>query len=150
ILRYWLDEQPLAVSAASRGWVVPNVPDVAFVNLAFPSGAIANVHLAWLAPSKLRQTVVVGSRKMVVYDDTSREPVRVHDSGAMLGDPESFGEFRLTYRSGVILSPTIEPTEPLVVELRDFCHAIRENVEPTSSPQIGLEIVETIEAVDRA
>jgi predicted dehydrogenase len=150
ILRYWLDEQALAVSATSRGWVIPTVPDVAFVNLGFPSGAIANVHLAWLAPTKLRQTVVVGSRKMVVYDDTSREPVRVHDSGAMLDDPGSFGEYRLTYRSGVILSPPIEPTEPLVIELRDFCHAIRADVEPTSSARIGLEVVETIEAVDQA
>ena len=89
ILRYWLDEQPSSVSATSRCCVMPDVPDVAFVNLCFPSGAIANVHLAWLAPTKLRQTVVVGSEKMVVYDDTSREPVRIHDSGAVLDDPEN-------------------------------------------------------------
>jgi predicted dehydrogenase len=150
ILRYWLGERPSSVLATGRGCLMPNVPDVAFVNLAFPSGVIANVHLAWLAPTKLRQTVVVGSRKMVVYDDTSREPVRVHDSGAELDDPESFGEYRLTYRTGVILSPPIEPTEPLVIELRDFCHAIRAGAEPASSAQIGLEVVEVIEAAEQA
>ena len=150
ILRYWLDEPPATVSATTRNCVLADVPDVAFVNLAFPSGTVANVELAWLAPAKLRRTVVVGSRKMVVYDDTSGEPIRIHDSGASLEDPTTFGEYRLTYRTGPILSPPIEATEPLVIELRDFCRAIREGVEPTSSAQIGLEVVEMIEAVERA
>jgi predicted dehydrogenase len=150
ILRYWLGEPPSSVSANSRGCVMPTMPDVAFVNLGFPSGTIANVHLAWLAPTKLRQTVVVGSRKMVVYDDGSREPIRIHDSGAVLEDPESFGEYRLTYRTGSILSPPIEAAEPLAIELRDFCSAVREGVEPRSSAQIGLDVVEIIEAVDQA
>jgi predicted dehydrogenase len=150
ILRYWLEEKPLSVSATSRGCVMPHRPDVAFVNLCFPSGAIANVHLAWLAPTKLRQTVVVGSRKMVVYDDTSREPVRIHDSGAVLDDPVSFGEYRLTYRTGPIISPPIEATEPLALELRDFCNTIRGKHEPRSSAQIGLDVVEIVEAVELA
>ena len=64
----------------ARGCVMPDSPDVAFINLEFPSGTIANVELSWLAPSKLRRTTVVGSQKMVVYDDTSNEPVRVFDS----------------------------------------------------------------------
>ena len=150
ILRYWLDEAPLFVSATGRGCVMPSVPDVAFVTLGFPTGAIANVHLAWLAPTKLRQTVVVGSRKMVVYDDTSREPVRIHDSGAILDDPETFGEYRLTYRTGSIVSPPIEASEPLSIELRDFSIAIREDVEPNSSPQIGLDVIEIVEAAELA
>jgi len=150
ILRFWLDEPPATLSATTRCCVLTDVPDVAFVNLAFPSGTVANVELAWLAPAKLRRTVVVGSRKMVVYDDTSGEPVRIHDSGASLEDPATFGEYRLTYRTGPILSPPIEATEPLVVELRDFCRAVREGVEPTSSAQIGLEVVQMIEAVEQA
>jgi len=150
ILRYWLGEAPSSVSATSRGCVMPSMPDVAFVNLGFPSGTIANVHLAWLAPTKLRQTVVVGSRKMVVYDDGSREPIRIHDSGAVLEDPETFGESRLTYRTGSIISPPIDASEPLAIELRDFCRAIREDVEPISSAQIGLDVVEMIEAVEQA
>jgi predicted dehydrogenase len=129
---------------------MPSVPDVAFVNLGFPSGLIANVHLAWLAPTKLRQTVVVGSRKMVVYDDTSCESVRIHDSGAVLDDPMSFGEYRLTYRTGPIISPPIEATEPLALELRDFCSAIREGHDPRSSAQIGLDVLEMVEAAESA
>ena len=76
ILRYWLDESPTQVMAMSRGCILPDIPDVAFVTLEFPSGTIANVELSWLAPSKLRRTTIIGSRKMVVYDDTSSEPVR--------------------------------------------------------------------------
>ena len=96
ILRYWLDEMPTHVSALSRGCVIPDTPDVAFINLEFASGTIAHVELSWLAPSKLRRTAIVGSRKMVVYDDTSTEPVRVFDSGATLRDPETFGEYQLS------------------------------------------------------
>jgi predicted dehydrogenase len=150
ILRYWLDEQPSSVAATSRGCVVPDMPDVAFVTLGFPSGTIANVHLAWLAPTKLRQTLVVGSRKMVVYDDTSGEPVRIHDSGAILDDPESFGEYRLTYRTGPIVSPPVEAIEPLSLELADFCRAVHTGGQPRSSAAIGLAVVQMIEAVDHA
>ncbi len=89
ILRYWLGETPSRVSALSRGFVIPSIPDVAFVDLEFDSGPIAHVELSWLAPSKLRRTTIVGSRKMVVYDDTSAEPVRVFDSGVELREPET-------------------------------------------------------------
>jgi predicted dehydrogenase len=150
ILCYWLEEQPAAVSATSRGCVLPDMPDVAFVNLDYPSGAIANVHLSWLAPTKLRQTVVVGSRKMVVYDDGSREPVRIHDSGAVLDDPESFGEYRLTYRTGPIVSPPVEAAEPLALELADFCRVVRLGGEPRSSARLGTEVIRIVEAVERA
>ncbi len=83
ILRFWLDETPSHVSAISRGCIIPGVADVAFINLEFASGAIAHVELAWLAPSKLRRTAIVGSRKMVVYDDTSGESVRIFDTGVI-------------------------------------------------------------------
>jgi predicted dehydrogenase len=150
ILRYWLGESPSRVSAMSRGCVFPGTPDVAFINLAYASGLIAQVELAWLAPSKLRRTAVVGSDRMVVYDDTSAEPVRVFDSGATLRDPESFGEYQLSYRTGDIVSPRVEPVEPLLRQMEDFCRAVRERNEPRSSAMIGLEVVELIEAVDRS
>jgi predicted dehydrogenase len=116
----------------------------------YPSGTIAHIELAWLAPSKLRRTAVVGSQRMVVYDDTSPEPVRVFNSGATFRDPESFGEYQLSYRTGDIVSPRIDGVEPLLLQMRDFCDAIRDKVEPRSSAQIGLEVVEIIEAVDRS
>jgi predicted dehydrogenase len=150
ILRYWLDESPTHASALSRGCVMPHIPDVAFINLEYASKAIAHVELSWLAPSKLRRTTVVGSERMVVYDDTSSEPVRVFDSGVMLRDPETFGEYKLTYRTGDIVSPHITAAEPLSVELDDFCNAVRTGGTPRSSSQVGLDVVRTIDAVDRS
>ena len=150
ILRYWLEEAPSNVTAMARGCVMPDSPDVAFINLQFPSGTIANVEISWLAPSKLRRTTVVGSQKMVVYDDTSNEPVRVFDSGVNLRNPESFGEYRLTYRTGDIVSPHIAASEPLFLELQDFASSIRDGGTPRSSAQLGLDVVRTIEAVDES
>jgi len=148
ILRYWLDESPIHVTALSRGCVIPSIADVTFINLEFPSQTIAHVELSWLAPSKLRRTTIVGSEKMVVYDDTSTEPVRVFDSGVTLKNPESFGEYRLTYRTGDIVSPQIGAVEPIRLEMADFCAAIRTSSSPRSTAEIGLEVVRIIEAVD--
>ena len=148
ILRYWLGETPTHVSALTRCCVIPGTPDVAFINLEFPSGAVAHVELSWLAPSKLRRTTVVGSQKMIVYDDTSNEPVRVFDSGVSLPNPETFGEYKLSYRTGDIISPRVEAAEPLYLEMEDFCTSIREGGTPTSSAEIGLEVVRIVEAVD--
>jgi predicted dehydrogenase len=136
------------VSATSRSCILPTTPDVAFIDLEFASGTIAHVELAWLAPSKLRRTTIVGSEKMVVYDDSSPEPVRVFDSGVSLRDPENFGEYRLTYRTGDIVSLQVDTSEPLTLEMRDFCHAIATGDAPRSSGLIGLEVVRMIEAVD--
>ena len=122
--------------------------DVAFINCEFDSGTIAHVELSWLAPSKLRRTTVVGSKKMVVYDDCSNEPVRVYDSGVMPREPESFGEY-LKYRTGDIVSPHIEAVEPIALQMDDFCRAIRSGTTPRSSAQLGLDVVRMIEAAER-
>jgi predicted dehydrogenase len=134
----------------SRSCVLPTSPDVAFVNMQYESGAIVHLELSWLSPVKLRRTAIVGSEKMVVYDDVSNEPVRIFDSGAELPPPETFGEFRLSYRTGDIVSPKIPATEPLALEIADFCAAILDGVAPRSSPEIGLDVIRSIEAVDRS
>jgi predicted dehydrogenase len=148
ILRYWLEETPTHASALSRGCIIPEIPDVTFINLEFESGTIAHVELSWLAPSKLRRTTIVGSRKMIVYDDTSNEPVRVFDSGVLFKDPQTFGEYTLSYRTGDIVSPHLPVAEPLSLELDDFCSAIAGGSTPRSSAELGLEVVRMIEAVD--
>jgi predicted dehydrogenase len=150
ILRYWLGELPAKVGATTRGCVMPDTPDVAFIHLSFDSGTIAHVELAWLAPSKLRRTTIVGSKQMVVYDDTSNEPVRIFDSGANLRDPETFGEYKLTYRTGDIVSPKVGVTEPLALQLTDFCDAIRNRAVPRSTAELGLDVVRVTETVDRS
>jgi predicted dehydrogenase len=148
ILRYWLNEAPSHASALARSCVIPGTPDVAFINLEFPSGTVAHVELSWLAPSKLRRTTIVGSTKMIVYDDVSNEPVRVFDSGISLPDPDSFGEYRLSYRTGDIVSPRVDGAEPLEHEMRDFCNAIRTGSQPRSTWGLGLEVVRMVEAVE--
>jgi predicted dehydrogenase len=150
ILRYWLDETPTYVSAMSRGCVMPDHADIAFINLEYASGTIVHIELSWLAPSKLRRTTLVGSRQMIVYDDTSHEPVRVFDSGVMFRDPETFGEYQLSYRTGDILSPRVDAAEPLLLEMEDFCLSVRGERTPRSSAEMALEGVEVIEAVDES
>ena len=148
ILRYWLEASPTHITAISRSCVMPDTPDVAFINLEFASETIAHVELSWLAPSKLRRTTIIGSEKMVVYDDGSNEPVRVFDSGVVLRDPDTFGEYKMTYRTGDIVSPHLGAAEPLSLEMADFCNSIRAGATPRSSAEIGAEVVGIIEAVD--
>jgi predicted dehydrogenase len=148
ILLYWLGELPNSVGAIGRDSVVKGIPDVAFIDLAYDSGAIAHVELSWLAPSKLRRTVIVGSKKMVVYDDTSSEPVRVFDSGVHYEDPETFGEYQLSYRTGDILSPHLETYEPLAAELTDFLENLRSGTLVTENRRVARDVVRLIEAAE--
>ncbi len=150
ILLYLLGEMPRKVRAVGRDSIVPGIPDVAFVTLTYESGIVANVELSWLAPSKLRRTVIVGSQKMVVYDDGTAEPVRIFDHGVVYRDPETFGQYHLSYRTGDILSPNIATHEPLVEELDDFVSAIRFGHEPESSPSLARQVVELAEAADES
>ena len=150
ILRYWLGEAPVRVSALSRSCVFDDNPDVAFINLQYASGIVAHVELSWLAPTKLRRTTVAASRRMLVYDDTSNEPIRIFDSGADLPDPGSFGEYRLTYRTGDIVSPRMEVAEPLALEMTDFARCARAGTEPRSSAAVGADVVAVVEAAERS
>src|SRR3954451_4949400 len=149
ILLYWLDEHPSQVISTGRACIDSGTEDVAFITCKFDSGTLAHVELSWLAPGKLRRTTVVGSKKMVVYDDCSIEPVRVYDAGVMPRDPESFGEF-LKYRTGDIVSPHIESNEPMALQMEDFCRAIRYGTVPRSSAHLGLDVVRMIEAAERS
>ena len=137
ILRYWLGEPPSHVAAHARCCIIPDIPDVAFMHLEFASGTIAHVEVSWLAPSKLRRTTMVGSQKMLVYDDTSTEPVRIFNSGAELPNPTDFGHYQLTYRTGDIVSPRIDVAEPLLLEMADFCQAVRTGSVRAQAPNSG-------------
>jgi predicted dehydrogenase len=150
ILLYWLNELPVSIRAIGRASIVKDITDVAFVTMKFASGMIVNCELSWLAPSKLRRTVIVGSEKMVIYDDGSSEPVRVFDSGVVYRDPETFGEYHLSYRSGDILSPKIENYEPLGRELRDFVQACRLGTRLEFHTVLARSVVRMIEAAERS
>lgn len=148
ILLYWLGETPTSVRAIGRDSIIPGIADVAFVTLTFPSGIIANVELSWLAPSKLRRTVIVGSERMVIYEDGSGEPIRLFDHGVVYKDPATFGEYHLSYRTGDILSPKLESVEPLAAEMADFISAVRCGESMESHTALARAVTELVEAAD--
>jgi predicted dehydrogenase len=146
ILLYWLDEPVVEIAASGSCVFKEDVPETAFMTLTFASGTTANVQLSWLAPRKVRQMIVVGSKRMVQYDDTAAdEPVRVYDRGMDVGPPSNFGEHQLVYRSGDVVIPRVEAQEPLRLELQDFANAIRTGEEPRSNVELGLDIVAAVE-----
>ncbi len=151
MIMYWLGEVPTEVLAAGKDFVQRGIPDVAFVFLRFASGAIAHVQVSWLAPSKLRRTTVVGSGKMLVYDDTENlEQVKIFDKGVHYKDPDSFGEYQLSYRTGDIVSPKLENFEPLQAEVNDFLTAVRDGRRPRTDGRDGLLVVRVLEAAERS
>jgi predicted dehydrogenase len=149
ILHYWLGETPSTASANGRGCINPQIPDVAFINLTFPSGVVAELQVAWLSPVKLRRTIVVGSKKMLLYDDTeSVEKVKVFDHGVDFRNPETFGEYQLSYRTGDIMSPKIEGTEPLLLETSHFIECLEGGTQPLTGGVAGLAVVASLEAAE--
>ena len=150
ILLYWLEERPDAITAVGRDSIVRGIPDVAFLNPHFPSGILASLELSWLAPSKLRRTVVVGSKKMVVYDDGSAEPIRVFDHGVVFEDPETFGQYQLAYRTGDILSPKLDTAEPIALQFRDFVRSIQSAGAPRGHAELARDVVTVVEQAEEA
>jgi predicted dehydrogenase len=149
ILYYWLGEAAHKVTVTGRACIDAKMSDVAFINLTFPSGVVAEVQVSWLSPVKLRRTIVVGSKKMLLYDDTENvEKVKVFDHGVHVSEPSSFGEFQLSYRTGDIVSPKIEHTEPLAIEAAEFLSAVRHGRRPISDGVSGLQVVASLEAAE--
>jgi predicted dehydrogenase len=146
ILLYWLGHTPETIRATGRDSIVPGIADVAFVTMEFGSGLIASVELSWLAPSKLRRTVIVGSKRMVVYEDGTAEAIKIYDRGVDYKDPESFGEYQLSYRSGDILSPRLSTDEPLALQIADFLQAIRGVGRSEFDLGLALDVVRLAEA----
>jgi predicted dehydrogenase len=149
ILLYWLEQPIVEVAASARSVFQEGVPEAAFLTLTFANGTAANIQISWLAPRKIREMVVVGSQRMIQYDDlASDESVRIYDRGMEFSTPENFGEHQLSYRSGDIIVPRLDAYEPLSLELEDFARAIHTGSTPRSSAQLGLEIVGAIEAAE--
>jgi len=151
ILYYWLDEAASSVYVTRPSCIAKDIPDVAFVNLRFPSGVIANLDIAWLSPVKLRRTVIVGSRRMALYDDTeSVEKVKVYDHGVDYHEPATFGEFHLSYRTGDIIAPKLDTVEPLRAEATHFLDCVTSGRRPITDGVAGLRVVASLEAAERS
>ena len=145
ILVHWFGEPPATVRAIGRDALASGIADVAFVAMTFPCGVVANVELSWLAPSKFRRTVLVGSEKMLVYSDGASEPLRLFDRGIVVRPSEA-----LAYRTGDIVSPTVEAGEPLAAELAEFVRAAREGDPLHAQSALALDVVRTTEAAQRS
>jgi predicted dehydrogenase len=145
ILIHWFGEAPASVRAIGRDALASGIADVAFIAMTFACGVVANVELSWLAPSKFRRTVVVGSEKMLVYSDGAPEPIRLFDRGIVVSPQET-----LSYRTGDIISPPVEAAEPLAAELADFVRAAREGDPLHAQGALALDVVRTTEAAQRS
>jgi predicted dehydrogenase len=149
ILQYWFERPIEAVTAAGCTVFQDGVPETAFLTVEFSGGVTANLQLSWLAPRKVRQMVIVGSKRMVQYDDNAPDDaIRVYDRGLDLGQPATYGEYKMTYRSGDMVAPRLEALEPLGLEVADFAAAMREGRLPRSHARLGLEVVRALEAAN--
>jgi predicted dehydrogenase len=144
---YLLGEYPTRVSAFGRA-CVGKMLDVASLRLEFPSGVFANLEVSWLAPRKLRRMVLVGSKSMLVYDDTAVDKIQLYDRGVALGAPNSFNEYQLTYRTGDIVSPNLDVTEPLLIQTNHFLDCVEQGQTPISDGEMGLAVVRVLEAAE--
>jgi predicted dehydrogenase len=151
IIQYWLgDPEPLSVHRQGMDYVQDGIDDVVFLNLVYPKKIIANVHVSWLDPQKVRKMIVVGSRKMVVYDDVADDKIAIYDKGidkkAILGQNMDFDHPRppeFNYRSGDILLPQVKFVEPLRMEAMHFLDSVRNG----TSPQTGLAHARTVVSI---
>lgn len=137
IIQYWLgDPSPISVSKRGIDYIQEGVSDVVFMNIVYPHKVMANIHVSWLDPNKVRCITIVGSKKMVVYDDMSENKIAIYDKGidrkAVLGegmdyDNQSYPLFSM--RSGDILFPKIDFQEPLKVEINHFFDCIEKGID---------------------
>jgi len=153
IFNYFLDEEPVWVSATAASFLRDNTEDVGFITLGYPSGIIGHIHVSWADPHKEREVVVVGAKRRVVFDDISNsEKVRIFEKGVETSRKvyDDYGEFQLSIRDGQIISPAIKPVEPLRSEVEHFLHCINYSVTPRSDGENGLSVVKVMEAVDQS
>lgn len=152
ILFKLIKEYPGKISTIANSFVKEGLKDVAFINIKYNSGIIVNINVSWLSPKKVREIIIVGSKKMLIYDDTqSDEKIKIFDKGVdLLRDPEGFGEYQLTYRTGDTISPVVEVTEPLKLEIKHFLDCVDNGIEPISDGYSGLKVVKAIEAAEKS
>lgn len=158
IIQYWLNNpEPLSVFRQGMAYMQDGIDDVVFLSLEYPGKIIANIHVSWLDPQKVRKMIVVGSRKMVVYDDIADSKIAIYDKGidrkAVLGENMDFDQPQaapFNYRSGDILLPQVKFVEPLRVEAEHFRDCIRDAREPLTGLSHARTVVSILERARRA
>jgi predicted dehydrogenase len=153
IIQYWLgNPEPLSVVRQGMDYMQDQVDDVVFLSLVYPGKIMANIHVSWLDPQKVRKMIVVGSRKMVVYDDVADDKVAIYDKGidrkAILGENMDFDKpqpLEFNYRSGDILLPQVKFTEPLRAEAEHYVDCIRNRRVPVTGVAHARTVVSILE-----
>ena len=151
MISYLLDDEPESVSARGGTYLQRNIEDVVFVNLKFRSGVSAQIQVSWLDPRKERRLTIVGSQKMVEFDDVHPvEKLRIYDKG--VDRPPPFTEYAqfLSIRNGDIHIPQVPMVEPLEVECRHFIECVAERKRPLTDGASSLRVVRVLEAAERS
>lgn len=152
ILLYLLDRMPTQVAAQGGVFLQEGIEDVVFTTFFFDSDVIAHVQVSWLDPSKVRRMTVVGSKKMIIYDDvTSEGKIKIYDKGVLkVGNEAIYGEYQLKLHSGDIYIPKIDMTEPLRNECLHFIECIETGEQPLTDGRNGWQVVHILEAAQRS
>jgi len=153
IIQYWLgDLEPATVNRQGMPYVQKGIDDVVFLNITYPNGVLANIHVSWLDPHKIRRMTIVGSEKMVVYDDIAENKIIIYDKGidriAALGENMDFdnpGTFTFNNRSGDVVVPKINWVEPLKTEIDHFVDCIQNGADCITGPSHAEKVVHILE-----
>jgi predicted dehydrogenase len=150
VILHLLEEEPVMVTGCGESYIQKGIEDVAFLGLQFSDGKMANIHLSWLDPHKLRKITLVGSKKMAVFDDMEvSEKLKVYDKGVKNLSYDTYGEY-LSLRFGDITIPSVKMTEPLRAEAEHFIHSIESREEPKTGGRDGLKVVRILMAAQES
>jgi len=149
---YVLGEAPVSVNSQGKAHFKAGIEDVATTTLNFKDGVIAFIHSSWLDPNKIRRTTIVGTRRMLVYDDIEpQEKIKIYDKGVDVPPYyDTYAEFQFSYRYGDIHSPRIADYEPLKKECDHFITCVEKGMCPLSDGYSGLRVVSILEASSRS
>lgn len=149
IFNYLLESLPLMVSAQALSCLPHAHADLAFITLTYPGEILAHVHVSWLNPVKVRQMTLVGSDKMIIWDDIhTTEPIRIYEAGVMQ-EPyyQDFGQYQLLPKQGDTWIPRLQLSEPLKTQVQAFAQAVRSGQSPFSDGHFGLGVAVVLEAI---
>jgi predicted dehydrogenase len=155
IMDYVVERRPTALMATGSCHIEPGLENIAYVQLRFDDSMIANFHFNWLSPVKIRRTLIAGSRRMIVYDDIEpTEKVRVYDKGVTRnengGDEEETYKTLVSYRTGDVWVPQLDPTEALHYVCAEFLNSIKDSRPSVSDGPAGLRVVRLLEAAQES
>lgn len=152
IFNYLINSFPIKVRAFGKDIIQKGVVDTAYVNVEYSNGALATINMSWLYPFKGRETVIVGTKKMIVYDMLAEEKIKVYDKGVNMDKnaSEGYGEYLLSYRHGDIYSPFVEVWEPLDRACKHFIDCVVNDTKPLTDGYNGTAVVELLEAAQRS